>query len=416
LLSSSSSSSNDVAICRYRDDGQQQQQREYLGRMIMAGRLFGHCGYLVSSSNDDNGSKEEVFVGGNFHVLSAIPRVREIAGAERGINGGGDAHHHHREEERNNLVAEIRRRVDLYLSEEDRQLIASISGHSVEELVNDLNNTNVVSYDVLSRVLSTDRFIPHGVLNTKGLSLLRAVLAERMTLARRRHLGLHHHVDAVEWERDGVLLKDFDYYVDEQNRREFDELLQMVAASKSVVAPSKSMWVERNVTSVARDPQLEPHIDTFHSVVKMWVYERGVVTADTGPLHYMRGSHRNTEGKLRWMYKVSLPPATDAIKEPSLRFRADSDGSSTVTTMADVLRPVLPLDRHNRTLIIADTSGIHHRGSAVPGTVRRTVRVSNGNDGGLPRQNPYFWSGWDDEGPTAAAHGEEGECLERSSI
>ena len=296
-------SSPDIAICRFQDD----KGHEFIGRMLMEGKLFGHCGYL---SNNDN-KKEEVFVGGNFHALSAIPRVvPEIA--EHDVD----------DRKWNTLVAEIQKRVSLYLSEEDKRLIASISGHSVEELVADLNNTDVVSYDVLSRVLSTDRFIPHD-LNKKGLSLLRAALAERMTLARRRYLGLDRHADTDQWERDGVLLKDFDYYTNEQNRQELEELLQMVAASKSV-SGATFKWVERNVTSVANDPQREPHIDTFHSVVKIWVYERGVVTNDTGPLHYMRGSNRISKGKFQWIYDVSLPPATDAIKEPSFRFRGDA--------------------------------------------------------------------------------------------
>ena len=164
----------------------------------------------------------------------------------------------------------------------------------------------------------------------------------------------------------------------------------MVAASDSVSVANFS-WVERNVTSVDSDPQREPHIDTFHSVVKMWVYERGVVTNETGPLHLLRGSNRNTRGKLQWMYNATLPPAAEAIREPSLRFRGDAR-----SVVADaLLSPVLPLDCFNRTLIIADTSAIHHRGHAPPGTVRTTTRLSSGNDGGLPRLNPYVWDGWD---------------------
>ena len=187
-----------IAICRYQhDDGEIS-----IGRMFLEGPLFGHCGYL-SSSNNDNNSTKEVYVGGNFHVLSAIPRVAadhdDVDDARRNWN---------------TRVTEIQKRVGRYVSEQDRRLIASISGHSVQELLDDLNNTDITSYNVLARFLSTDRFIPHDVLNEKGLSLLRAVLAEQMTLARRRHLGLHHHPDTVHWERDGMLLKDFDYYTD----------------------------------------------------------------------------------------------------------------------------------------------------------------------------------------------------------
>jgi len=377
------SSPDGVAICRVTT----KQGDEVMGRLMLQGRLFGHCGYLSKDNTSGGGGEmEETYVGGNFHVLSAIPRGAVVVQENAGSNHGGDFDGHGHQW--NSLVTAIQERVTRYLSVEDKHLIASISGHSVEELLNDLNNTDIVSYDVLSHVLTTDRFIPHDVLNKKGLSLLRAVLAERMTLARRRNLGLDKHPDTVVWERDGVLLKDFDHYTNEQNKQEFDELLQMVAASKSV-SSTEFKWVERNVTSMPNDPQREPHIDTFHSVVKMWVYERGVVTLESGPLHFMRGSHRNTPGKLRWMYNASLPPATEAIKEPSLRFHGDVLDSSSETCMSDILRPVLPLDCYNRTLVIADTSGIHHRGNAIPGTVRKTIRVSSGHDGGLKRQNPY---------------------------
>ena len=64
--------------------------------------------------------------------------------------------------------------------------------------------------------------------------------------------------------------------------------------------------------------------------------------------------------------------------------------------MSDVIQPVLPLKQFKRTLIIADTSGVHHRGNAVEGIIRRTLRVQAGLDGGLPRQSPFEWEGWDE--------------------
>jgi len=378
---------SDIGICKY-DDGNQ----EHIGRMFLQGKYFGHCGYLkktFSDSSTKQHQQNQVFVGGNFQVLSAILQVKDGNDQKQDLNDDDD------DILRNKLMEDIEKRIQLYLSEDDKKLIESISGYSVEELTNDLNIKNVTSIDVLSRILSMDRFIPHDTLNTKGLSLLRALLAEQMTRTRRRQLELNSHPDTVAWERDGVLLKDFDYYTDKHNEQEFEGLLQMVAASKSV-SVGNFEWVERNVTSVANDPQREPHIDTFHSVVKMWVYEKGVVTNATGPLHFMKGSNRNTRSKLEWIYNVSLPPATEAIKEPSLRFRGDS----TMFTDMNILRPVLPLNEFHRTLVIADTSGIHHRGLAVPGTVRKTIRLSSGNDGGLPRINPYMWDGWDKQKST----------------
>ena len=109
----------------------------------------------------------------------------------------------------------------------------------------------------------------------------------------------------------------------------------------------------------------------------------------------MRGRHRNTKEKLQWMYQMSLSPATEAIQEHSLRFRGDAANNS--SSMTEILLPVLPLDCFCRTLVIADTSGIHHQGHASPGTVGKTIRPASGNDGGLPRLCPFYWDGWDYE-------------------
>ena len=90
------------------------------------------------------------------------------------------------------------------------------------------------------------------------------------------------------------------------------------------------------------------------------------------------------------MYQLSLPPATEAYREPSLRFRGDAANNS--SNMTESLRPVLPLYCFHRTLVIADTRGIHHRGHAPPGTVRKTIRPASCNDGGLPDSVPFI--GW----------------------
>lgn len=43
-------------------------------------------------------------------------------------------------------------------------------------------------------------------------------------------------------------------------------------------------------------------------------------------------------------------------------------------------------------VVIADVSGLHARGLSLPGTVRRTfILHGHGNDGGLPRKNPFTY-------------------------
>lgn len=92
------------------------------------------------------------------------------------------------------------------------------------------------------------------------------------------------------------------------------------------------------------------------TLVKVWIFEKGV-TVEQGPLMYCKGTNRNTDGKLRWMYHYSLPPAKEALIEPSFRLL----GSPTAIEGAkeyveEVLRdiePCLPLDGSNATLVIA---------------------------------------------------------------
>lgn len=362
----------DIALCRHDlGDGVQR-----VGRMFRNGNLFGECGIHIDG--------EEVMIGGGYESLSAWLLSDEID-----INHNETATFTEEQIETHQLLySEITQRVDQFLEDEDKQLISKITGYPFDQLMCALEDPTIIGLSAMKDILSMKRFLPHQ-LNLQGLSLLRSVLAERMINARRDMYGLGQHPDAVEWEKEGVLLKDYDYYTHPDNRKEFQLLLQMCSASKPDHIPTKLTWVEKNVTANPNDTQLQAHIDTFHSVVKMWVYERGDVTIEKGPLHFMRGSARNNESKLRWIYSVTIPPSIEAIKEPSLRY----NGNAILDKMPDEIRPVLPLKNFQRTLIIADTSGIHHRGPAIPGTVRKTIRVQDDMQGGIPRLDPFHWSG-----------------------
>jgi len=151
--------------------------------------------------------------------------------------------------------------------------------------------------------------------------------------------------------------------------------------------------VPRSVTvTTTRDPQNDIHVDTFAQIVKVWIFERGV-TVEQGPLMYCKGTNRNTDGKLRWMYHYSLPPAKEALVEPSFRLLGSATAMEGAKDFVDeVLRdisPCLPLENANATLVIADTSGLHGRGVGVPGHTRRSLRLAGDTDGGLKRLDPY---------------------------
>lgn len=191
-------------------------------------------------------------------------------------------------------------------------------------------------------------------------------------------------------------------------------LLRMVSGEESIGIPDTIDWDMRTTVHTADDPQCECLAEYLHSpraayslvvlftratlvqradekhvdnavgpIFKVWVYPQNV-TAREGPLHYSRGSHRSTYGKLRWIHEMTVPPATDALREPALRMRAEE----TEYGLEPVL-PLLPIPGAEKTLIVADTAGIHHRGWAAPGVERHAYRLRGDNDGGLPRMNPF---------------------------
>jgi hypothetical protein len=141
---------------------------------------------------------------------------------------------------------------------------------------------------------------------------------------------------------------------------------------------------ESRTAHEASDPQYELHMDNaVGPIFKVWVYPEDAVLED-GPLHYARGSHELTAAKLAWLHESTLPPAKEAMIEPALRLRLSPEETGFASAL-----PVLPLPGAKRTLVIADTSGIHHRGRATVGTIRRSWRLVGDNDGGLPRLDPF---------------------------
>ena len=69
-------------------------------------------------------------------------------------------------------------------------------------------------------------------------------------------------------------------------------------ASASALPQSPIEFVERPVKHTDADPQYALHVDTFHSVVKAWVYPANL-TVQSGPMYYVPGSHRCSRAKLR---------------------------------------------------------------------------------------------------------------------
>jgi len=278
------------------------------------------------------------------------------------------------------LSSELKVKLDTFLLDEDRAMIANISGHSYESLE---KGVLALPSSDLEKVLSNVRFLMHD-LNLKGLTMLRHILAERMYKARQEASGATNHPDFETFQREGFLMKD----LDKLSSEEVVALLRMASGEESLGIPNEVSWDARVTLHSADDPQYDKHIDNaVGPVFKVWVYP-GDLTMAEGPLHYSRGSHRSAggtaHGKLRWMHESTVPPATEAMREPALRMHGDETAFG-----LEAVAPLLPIPNVTRTLVLADVSGIHHRGWAAPGTQRRGWRPAGDNAGGLPRLDPF---------------------------
>jgi hypothetical protein len=130
----------------------------------------------------------------------------------------------------------------------------------------------------------------------------------------------------------------------------------------------------------------------FCIFAQVWAYAADLHLGH-GPLHYSQGAHRwlpqpgplnqptqehtsssssfNLTKKLVWLHESTLLPAPRAMLEPALRMHPDAAAAPSHGFRP--LRPILPLReviaRGGRTLIVADTAGLHHRGVAKVGQV-----------------------------------------------
>jgi len=241
----------------------------------------------------------------------------------------------------------------------------------------------------LRDVLSPSRYVPHA-LDGAGLHAFRALLAERLRDARLAHYappGSGAVLD--EWRRDGVILRDFDAIGGDAGLR---DLLAVVAGEPGAAVPAPPYaWVARNVSATAGDPQSAAHVDSFASVVKVWLFDAPLTPAH-GPLTVAVGSQRHTVDRLAWLHAYATG-GDEARREPSFRLRgspaAAAAGRAYVDFCDAAAAPLLPVAGAARTLVVADTSAVHYRAPGVPGTVRRSHRLRGDNGGGLKRQNPF---------------------------
>jgi hypothetical protein len=120
------------------------------------------------------------------------------------------------------------------------------------------------------------------------------------------------------------------------------------------------------------------HSDTFHPTVKSWLFLDDVAE-DTIPFTYVPGSHRYNKRRLAWERRLSLTArqAGDRLTaEGSLRI-----SEREIRRLGYGAPQRLPVG--GNTLVVADTSGIHARGTTDLQSVRLSIWAYS-------RSNPFL--------------------------
>ena len=156
-------------------------------------------------------------------------------------------------------------------------------------------------------------------------------------------------------------------------------------------------WSKFFFQPYGKDVQYYLHVDTWHPTIKVWLMPE--TSAASGPLHFVPGSHRNDERKLRWLYNRTrhrlhmptgrtIPPSQSMGPYYDITHGDNGLGGGSMRVQgfdpkdADAIRdslatfhfqPPTPLETGpGWSLVIADTSGFHHRGLPTP---PHTMRV-----------------------------------------
>ena len=265
-------------------------------------------------------------------------------------------------------------------------------------------------------------------LNRLGLHVARKIVADRLGRWRRRRLAaLIPAEDREAFERDGFIVKP--NFLDEATFRALrhevltlttdcreavigDMLTRLIPLDRCTLRTmpaTRALLDDRYyrgllayVGSFRRRPlfyvqtvfsryrKAEPdiqsffHSDTFHPTLKSWLYLEDV-PPDATPLSYVPGSHRFNRRRLAWERSVSR-----IAHQGSDRLTAEGSLRISERQIRRLGYPdPKPLPVAANTLIVADTSGIHARGTAASQTSRVSIWAYS-------RSNPFLpWPGGD---------------------
>ena len=142
------------------------------------------------------------------------------------------------------------------------------------------------------------------------------------------------------------------------------------------------------------------HMDSFAATIKVFGFGESVGSLAQGPFHYVNGSHRHTESKLRLIQELMASSGGGG----------GGGGGSTGDEFSICASPRIyppqqrkygivatPMIVPAGSVVIADTNGFHYRGKGVPGTRRdfwttrwKHIKWSHRD---IPRFSPFIRSG-----------------------
>lgn len=118
----------------------------------------------------------------------------------------------------------------------------------------------------------------------------------------------------------------------------------------------------QGVDTGIKDPETDLHSDIFYPVHKCWLYLTDV-TADAGPLVYVKGSHHLRLRQLKYLYEESCGPNVGSRRISSSELEQIGLAETAVTCEMN-------------TLVVANTLGYHRRTRGRPGLQRIALHES----------------------------------------
>ena len=135
------------------------------------------------------------------------------------------------------------------------------------------------------------------------------------------------------------------------------------------------------------DPQQDPHRDTFHSTVKLWLFLEDV-PEEVGPFSYVPFSHRLTWQRRLWEYRRANEVAASNTNRKGGAFRV-----SLAELKQMGAQPIRSYPVKANTLVIADVRGFHCRSAGNVGGARLSLyaNLRQWPFAPLPWNRPHFW-------------------------